>query len=237
MTLSALLEHIAAGESQMIELKPSFYKASIESLVAFANTQGVTVLVGVSDAGLVQGATVGKETLNELLGQIKSATSPSLIPDISAHQIDQKTVVSIHVAEFPVKVVSTRGRHYKRIASSNHALALNEIADLYLQSLQISWDAHAAPQASLADLSTTKVERFIQRVNDNGRFDLGGSTPQAALEKLNYILMASLLGQPCCYLPPSLCAITSISAASKHPALSSTTGNLPTRSSELLNSR
>jgi ATP-dependent DNA helicase RecG len=96
------------------------------------------------------------------------------------------------VAEFPVKPVSTRGRYYKRIASSNHALALNEIADLYLQSLQISWDAHIAPQASLADLSSAKVERFIQRVNDNGRFALEASTPMAALEKLNY----TTKGQP-----------------------------------------
>src|ERR1035437_9216968 len=74
---------IAAGESQTVEFKTSFDKASIESLVAFANTQGGTVLVGVSDGAKVQGVTVGKETLNEWLGQIKSATSPSLIPDRS----------------------------------------------------------------------------------------------------------------------------------------------------------
>lgn len=86
----------------------------------------------------------------------------------------------------------TRGRYYKRVASSNHALVLNEIADLYLQSLQTSWDAHAAAPASLADLSSAKIERFIQRVNDSGRFALEASTPQAAMEKLNYIVN----GQP-----------------------------------------
>ncbi len=37
-------------------------------------------------------------------------------------------------------------------------------------------------------MSTAKVERFIQRVNDNGRFDLGCSTLQAAVEKLNYFI-------------------------------------------------
>lgn len=192
VTPDELLERIAAGESQMLEFKTSFDKASIESLVAFANAQGGTVLVGVTDAAIIQGVTLGKETLNEWLGQIKSTTSPSLIPDLVAHPLQGKTVVAIHVAEFPVKPVSTRGRYYKRIASSNHALALNEIADLYLQSLQISWDAHVAPQASLADLSSSKVERFIQRVNDNGRFALEASTPMAALEKLNY----TTKGQP-----------------------------------------
>ena len=192
MTPAALLERIASGESQTLEFKTSFDKASIESLVAFANTQGGTVLVGISDGAKVQGVTVGKETLNEWLGQIKSATSPSLIPDLVAHPLNGKTVVAIRVAEFPVKPVSTRGRYYKRIASSNHALALNEIADLYWQSLQISWDAHPAHQVSLADLSPAKIERFIQRVNASGRFALESGTPPAALEKLNYIVN----GQP-----------------------------------------
>ena len=94
MTPPELLEHIAAGESQTLEVKTSFDKASIASLVAFANTQGGTVLVGVTDAALVQGVTMGKETLNEWLGQIKSATSPSLIPDLVAHPLNGKTVVS-----------------------------------------------------------------------------------------------------------------------------------------------
>lgn len=188
VTSAHLLDLIAAGESQTQEFKASFDKACIESLVAFANTQGGTVLVGVTDAGRVQGVTLGKETLNEWLGQIKSATSPSLIPDLIALSTDGKTVVSIHVAEFPVKPVSTRGRYYKRVASSNHALSPNEIADLYLQSLQISWDAHPAPQASLVNLSPAKIERFIRSVNDSGRFALDADTPLAALEKLNYIV-------------------------------------------------
>jgi len=65
MKLAALQTLIAAGESQTLEFKTSLDKASIESLVAFANTQGGTVLVGVTDAAKVQGVTLGKETLNE----------------------------------------------------------------------------------------------------------------------------------------------------------------------------
>ena len=183
---------LASGESQTLEFKTSFDKAAIESLVAFANAQGGTVLVGISDAGEVRGATLGKETLNEWLGQIKSTTSPSLIPDMQAQNINGKTVVVISVGEFPIKPVSTRGRYYKRIASANHVLNLNEISDLYLLSLQISWDAHVAPQACLADLSPAKIETFIQRVNDSGRFALEAGTPLAAIEKLNYIVK----GQP-----------------------------------------
>ena len=178
---------ILAGESQELEFNASFDNATVESLVAFANAQGGTVLVGVTDKGTVCGVTLGKETLNEWLGQIKSATSPAIIPDMEAFTGLGKTVVIIHVGEFPVKPVNTRGRYFKRVASSNHQLSSSEIADLYMQSLQLSWDAYQAGKHTLDELSMPKIKRFINQVNDNGRFTLD-SSDFAALEKLNYIV-------------------------------------------------
>ncbi|MDP1904066.1 MAG: putative DNA binding domain-containing protein [Pseudomonadota bacterium] len=175
------------GEPQTLEFKTSFDKAAIETLVAFANAQGGTVVIGIADNGKVLGVTLGKETLNEWLGQIKSSTSPSLIPDLTAEQLDGKTVVALQIAEFPVKPVNTRGRYFKRVASSNHQLSQGEIADLYLQSLQISWDAYEAHDYKTNDLSQAKIQRFIQQVNQNGRFALDESDPIAALQKLSYL--------------------------------------------------
>lgn len=183
---------LLAGESQTLEFKTSFDKAAIESLVAFANAKGGSVLVGVKDNGDVQGVTLGKETLNEWLGQIKSATSPALIPDIEIEQTKSKTVAVIRVSEFPVKPVNTRGRYFKRVASSNHQLGLAEISDMYMQSLQLSWDAYVAPNTGIDALALPKIKRFIKQINDSGRFALEDETPLAALEKLKYIVA----GQP-----------------------------------------
>lgn len=182
-----LLSLIATGESLSLEFKASFDKAAIESLVAFANARGGKVLVGVSDAGKIIGTTVGKETLNEWLGQIKSATSPALIPEIILRDIDGKQIVEIDIQEFPVKPVSTKGRYYKRVASSNHPLSPGEIADLYMQSLQLSWDAYEAVGYTVDQLSTAKIERFIRLVNQHGRFTLEEGDAMGALQKLNYI--------------------------------------------------
>ena len=150
-----------AGESQTLEYKASFDKATVESLVAFANAKGGSVLVSVKDNGDVHGVTLGKETLNEWLGQIKSATSPALIPDIEIEEIKGKTVVVIRVSEFPVKPVNTRGRYLKRVASSNHQLGLSEISDMYMQSLQLSWDAYVAPNTGIDALAMPKIKRVI----------------------------------------------------------------------------
>ena len=122
----SLKPFLQAGESQTLEFKTSFDKATIESLVAFANAQGGTVLVGVTDKASVCGVTLGKETLNEWLGQIKSATSPALIPDMEMFTEQGKSVLLIRIGEFPVKPVNTRGRYFKRVASSNHQLSLGE---------------------------------------------------------------------------------------------------------------
>ena len=176
---------IEAGETQTQEFKSSFDKACIETLVAFANAKGGRVLVGVTNQGSAQGITLGQESLTEWLVHIKAATSPSIIPELEAHQVNGKTIVVISVAEFPVKPVSTKGRYYKRVANTNQALNANEISDLYMQSLQLSWDAYPAHNAELSDLSMAKVDKFVQQVNAGGRFALGTTDSLSALHKLN----------------------------------------------------
>jgi ATP-dependent DNA helicase RecG len=177
---------ITDGESQTVEFKTSFERETIETLVAFANTRGGQVLVGVSDSGDIVGVSVGKETLNQWLGQVKSVTSPALIPDIEVSELAGKNVVIFTVEEYPVKPVNARGRYYKRVANTNHQLGLGEINDLYMKSLQISWDAHPATEENLDALSIQKIESFIDKVNESGRFTLDPS-PLNALEKLKYI--------------------------------------------------
>ena len=101
--------------------------------------------------------------------------------------MEGKNVVIICLDEYPVKPVNTKGKYFKRIATSNHQLTLSEITDLYMQSLQLSWDSYEAPRESLDALSVTKIEKFIDQVNQGGRFTLDNS-PLLALEKLKYVV-------------------------------------------------
>ncbi len=45
----------------------------------------------------------------------------TLITAGESQTLEFKTIVAIDVAEFPVKPISTKGRYYKRVASSNRA--------------------------------------------------------------------------------------------------------------------
>ena len=181
--ITAILD---SGESETIEFKTTFGREAIETLVAFANTNGGTVFIGVKDNAAICGVDIGKETLNQWLGQIKSATSPSIIPDLTSHSISGQTVVSIDINEYPVKPVSTRGKYFKRVASSNQQLTLTEINALYMRSLHVSWDAYAVENISLDALDVPKIEKFIETVNECGRFSLD-LEPLQALQKLRLL--------------------------------------------------
>lgn len=174
-------------EDKYIEFKSKFNDEVIETLTAFANTKGGKVLVGVTNNGMpVNGFTIGQETLQQWINEIKNKTQPSIIPDIEIISYRGIDIVEIATQEFPVKPVACRGRYFKRIKNSNHQLSPTEITDLSLASLQLSWDSYPAHDYTIQDLDFQKVEKFIARVNAVGRFQLEGTTLEC-LEKLRLI--------------------------------------------------
>ena len=64
--------------------------------------------------------------------------------------------------------------------------AFNEISDLNMQILQVSWDAYPAMNAAINDIDFGKVRKFINKVNEIGRFQLSGSL-EDDLRKLKLI--------------------------------------------------
>ena len=183
---NVLTSLICEGESERLEFKSSFDKEAIETIAAFANTVGGSLLVGIQDSGNVSGITVGKETVQNWINQIKMATNPSVIPDINVVQVDDKSVVILSVSSFPIKPVACRSKYFKRIKASNHIMSLNEVANEYLKTFQLSWDAYQHTGAQLSDIDPHKLDRFIAKVNRIERFHLDEELLYA-LEKLRLI--------------------------------------------------
>ncbi len=186
MNASDISKYITAGESETLEFKSGFNDEVIETISAFTNTKGGLVLVGIRDNGEATGVSVGKETFQKWLNEIKSKTQPSIIPSIEKTKYKGKEIISISVNEFPVKPVSFKGRYFKRVGNANHRLSAMEITDMNLQSLQVSWDSYPAPNKNIADLDTLKINTFIEKVNATGRFKLEGNSIDS-LHKLKLI--------------------------------------------------
>ncbi|NCD35533.1 MAG: AAA family ATPase, partial [Spartobacteria bacterium] len=149
------------------EFKSSFSDAVIETLVAFANSHGGCVYVGLDDLGSpVPGFTIGKESIAKWVNEVKSKTQPSLIPDVDVQHVDGGSVLCVSIPEYPVKPVSCRGRYYKRVSNSNHQMNLNEIANLHLQTINLSWDYTVDPRHGMDDISLEKVALFIRTASE-----------------------------------------------------------------------
>jgi ATP-dependent DNA helicase RecG len=131
------------NESQHIEFKPGFNKDVIETLVAFANTKGGKVLVGVNNDGEpVKNFTIGQESIQNWVNEIKTKTQPSIIPDAEVIEYKGSEIVEFAVQEFPIKPVACRGKYFKRVKNSNHLLSVSEVVNLHLQTINSSWDAY-----------------------------------------------------------------------------------------------
>jgi len=155
-------------ETQHTEYKKSFGKEVTISLVAFANTNGGRVIVGIGDNGKVYGVTIGPETIQRYLNEVKTSTYPQLFPKIHTEEKAKKTILIFEIDEFPIKPVSFKNRYYKRVHNSNHMLTLEEIVDLQQQSLSISYDAYPSP-VTLEELNHKLIGHFFERVNTRGR--------------------------------------------------------------------
>ncbi|MCD4798275.1 MAG: helix-turn-helix domain-containing protein [Methanosarcinales archaeon] len=179
---------IKTGESNTVEFKEKFDEQTIESAVAFANTKGGIIFIGVSDKNNIKGIKVGKETLNQWTNQISQSTDPRIIPELEKIKVDGKTVIAVKIKENPIKPISKKGRCLKRVDSSNRAMSAQEVAQMHLHSTGMSWDKYPAKDASLEDIDIDNVKRYIRKARETGRKKVGDDEePIQVLEKMNLI--------------------------------------------------
>jgi ATP-dependent DNA helicase RecG len=186
--MNEIRQMIENGESETTEFKENFDKEAVETAVAFANTKGGVILIGISDKGEIKGIQIGRSTLKNWTNQISQSTEPSIIPDILDNVIDKKHIVVIRIPEFPIKPASVKGRCLRRVGNSNRAMTPQEIAQIHLHSTGVSWDKLPVSDASLKEIDFEKVKRYITRANETGRRKIQeDENPSRVLEKLELI--------------------------------------------------
>jgi ATP-dependent DNA helicase RecG len=183
-----LQELVEGGESKTLEFKEKFDERTLESAVAFANTRGGIVLIGISDNGMVKGIQLGKESQKNWANQISQSTEPRVVPEIEVSELDGKSVVAVKIKEHPIKPISLKGRCFKRVGNSNRIITSQEIAQMHLHSTGMSWDKLPARDAQINDIDSEKVKRYIKISKETGRRKIGdGEDPIQVLEKLDLL--------------------------------------------------
>ena len=177
---------LPTGENTTIEFKSAFNEDVIETLVAFSNAAGGTVYIGVSDGGKPIGITVGQETIQKWINEIKTKTLPQIIPDADILNLDNKQIVALSIPEYPIKPVSVRGRYYKRQGNSNHLLSVDEIANEFLKTINSSWDFYIDPNHCELDLSEEKIAKFADQIRKSENIQQVGLSDKEILNKIEF---------------------------------------------------
>lgn len=111
-TMKKTKQSFPKNEDAKNEFKRSFNTPVIETLVAFANTKGGSVYIGIGDNGLPSKEfKVGRESIANWINEIKNKTQPALVPDVELLETESTQIVKFSVSEFPVKPVSCRGMY------------------------------------------------------------------------------------------------------------------------------
>jgi len=188
MDIKGLIER---GESQSLEFKESLkLRDDIgETVSAFSNSDGGTVLIGVSNSGGVPGVDIGKNTLEELANYIKRNTDPQVFPSVKIQEIGGKKVVIVEVEESAEKPVFFKNHVYKRVGKTNQMISSGELRKLAKQSGEkVYWDERVCEDVSLEDIDKEKVRWFLRRARYERRLELDPETPfREALDKLELL--------------------------------------------------
>lgn len=167
---------LKSGESETVEFKESFGEEALESVGAFANSSGGTILIGVRDNGDVCGYSIGKKTLEEVANRIQEVTDPRLQPSIFFLKHDLVNfVLFIRIEPRTGVPVSIRGRYFRRVGRTNQRMGHDEIIRR-MQSGRTYWDDVIENRATIHDLSTEKMANFIETVRKNKRQPIPSNT-------------------------------------------------------------
>jgi ATP-dependent DNA helicase RecG len=167
-----LLLEIQKGESQTLEFKEQLPKGQqvAKTLIAFANTSGGKLVVGVSDDRQLVGI---QDDIFELQDQITSMINelcmPNILPYIYIENIQGIELLVIEVSRgsllpYYLKPQGKAQGTYIRLGASNRVASPEYIQQLELQRLNQTFDEQPNPQYSLDDIDLQPLKQAFAEV-------------------------------------------------------------------------
>lgn len=167
MIVQDLKQVIENGENSKVEFKEvSVSSHSLaEEIVAFANGQGGSIFIGVSDDGHVSGIDIDrKQRLEEMVMNIcRTNVSPPLIPLFEVMKWDDQYLARIDVAEGLTKPYCTQaGKYLLRVGSTKRNASREELLRLFQNAMVHHIDNKPVPGAEKEDLDIYRIDDFFR---------------------------------------------------------------------------
>ncbi|MEW6186752.1 MAG: ATP-binding protein [Thermodesulfobacteriota bacterium] len=146
---------IREGEGLTLEFKEKFTPRIDEDLVAFANTKGGILLLGVRDNGSIS----GERLTNDLKGRINSLAR-NCQPPIIIEMRQSMDVVAIEVPEGSEKPYSCKTGYFRRLNGTTQKMSHQEIRIMFRENETIPFEEKTVKGFSFEDISKIKIRSF-----------------------------------------------------------------------------
>jgi len=184
MTLEELQLLIKEGEGLIVEFKEKYSPKIVQDIVAFANTKGGYILLGVDDDCGVKGETLTNKIKAEIIDLARHCEPSFNIKSIK--QIDK--VVVIEIAEGDEKPYSCAAGYYRRLDGVTQKMTQKEIHLLYKNVATVSFEELINKDISWDDISKEKIKAFFREAD----ISVNKALPQEVLSSLNLARRATI---------------------------------------------
>ncbi|OHW61567.1 divergent AAA domain protein [Andreesenia angusta] len=171
-----LTKEILKGESKVLEFKENMpnNESIAKTIIAFSNTSGGKLLIGVSDKREIIGIDKNLDIFDiqdKVASIIYDNCYPTIIPEIYTSNIDGKIIMVIEVFRgnlipYFMKKYGENEGVYIRVGATNRKASFENILDLERQSRRISFDEEINYDEDFGDMDITPVEK---RFRDMGK--------------------------------------------------------------------
>jgi len=161
-----LLALIATGEGYKIEFKESLNNIDRE-LVAFANSSGGRILIGVTNTGDRKGVTI----TNDLRSQLQDIAN-NCDPPVKIIPWEVENVIAIEVREGDDKPYKCSTGFYKRIGPNTQKLSRNEIIEFIKSEGKVRFDEMVNPKFDYeTHFDPRKLEKYLRMAHISNVLD------------------------------------------------------------------
>ncbi|MEK6916938.1 MAG: ATP-binding protein [Nanoarchaeota archaeon] len=143
-------------ENLTLEFKEKYSSRIDEDIVAFSNTKGGVILLGIDDTGKV----VGQDLTNDLKAKINTLArncKPSIEVSISC----KDNIVIIEVLEGDQKPYSCSAGYFRRLDGNTQKMSTEELKILFHKSDKTSFEEKYNGEITFEDVSVKKVNKFL----------------------------------------------------------------------------
>ena len=151
---------IQEGEGLAVEFKEHFSPRIVEDMVAFANTKGGIIILGVRDNKTV----IGEELTNDLKARINSLGRNCTSP-IQAKIRQVKNLVVIDVPQGDEKPYGCGAGYFRRLDGTTQKMSNHELRIMFREHEVISFEEKINKEVTWQDISRDKIKNFLKEAD------------------------------------------------------------------------